>query len=203
MARWNWRFLVWTVVGIVLGSAALVHAADLLPGSGTWSLGLRAGYGSSLDNRDIEMASAHFHIGYALFKGQPWIIPNGVFEIGIEPFGSALTSVGDRKGADGSTEYGLALPILTYYFNLGNSLSPYIMGGLGVMYKDLRGYNLGGKFTFMETAGLGLAYFLNQNIAISAEWRFRHMSNASIYKENAGLNSSIFLAGFSYYLPNY
>lgn len=201
MARWSRRVWGWMVVGFVCWTVSPADAEDLLPKPGAWSSGLRTGYTFSLDNKGVEMVPVHVHIGYTLFKGKPWLIPEGSFEVGIEPFASVITSL-KKESAKGDNEFGIVLPALTYYFNLGSGFSPYITGGLGVMYKDLRGYNLGGKFTFMETAGLGLAYFMNESIALSAEWRYRHMSNASIYEENAGLNSGIFLAGFSYYLPN-
>ena len=201
MARWSRWFRGWMVASCVLGLLSSVQAEDFFPKQGTWSSGIRSGYTLSLDNKGVEMVPVHVHIGYTLFKGKPWLLPEGSFEIGTEPFVSVITSL-KRKSAKGSNEFGLALPILTYYFNLESNLSPYVTAGLGVMYKDLRGYNLGGKFTFMETAGVGLSYFFNEQIALSGEWRYRHMSNASIYKENSGLNSSIFLAGLTYYLLN-
>jgi opacity protein-like surface antigen len=203
MARRRGWFLSWTVVGFVVSVMAPAWADDVLPKAGTWSTGLRAGYNFSIDNKDVEMVPVNLHIGYTFFKGHPWIFPEGSFEVAIEPFASVITKAENKKKtAHGSNEFGLGLPILTYHFNLGCGISPFVVGGLGVMYKDLRGLHLGGEFTFMETIGAGVSYFLNENVALSAEWRFRHMSNASIYKENAGLNSGIFLAGFSYYLPN-
>lgn len=201
MVRWSERFLGWMVVGFVMCIVSSVRADDVLPKAGTWSTGLRSGYTFSVDNKGVEMVPIHMHIGYTLFKGQPWLLPEGSFEIGIEPFASVITSI-KKKTASGSNEFGLALPVLTYNFNLGYGISPFVVGGLGVMYKDLRGLHMGGKFTFMETIGAGLSYFLNENVGLSVEWRFRHMSNAGIYDENVGLNSGIFLAGFSYYLPN-
>lgn len=203
MARRSGRFLSWMVVGFVAAIIAPVWADDVLPKAGTWSTGLRAGYNFSLDNKDVEMVPIHMHLGYTCFKGQPWIFPEGSFEIAIEPFASVITKAeNNAKTAHGTNEFGLVLPALTYNFNLGYGLSPFVIGGLGLMYKDLHGFHTGGHFTFMETVGAGLSYFVNENVALSAEWRFRHMSNASIYNENAGLNSGIFLAGFSYYFQN-
>lgn len=201
MARWSRRLCGWMAVSFGLCLVSSAHAEDFLPKEGTWSSGIRSGYTISLDNKGVKMVPVHVHIGYTLFKGKPWILPEGSFEIGTEPFASVITSL-KKNNAKGYNEFGLVLPALTYYFNLGGNLYPYVIGGLGLMYKDLRGYHLGGKFTFMETAGVGLSYFFNEQIALSAEWRYRHMSNASIYNENSGLNSSLFLAGFSYYLPN-
>jgi len=202
MSKWSWWFVGWAIAGVILWVFSPAHAEDLLPDPGTWSLGLKAGYGVSLDNKGVDMAPAYLHIGYTLFKGQWWLVPAGSLEIGAEPFGSAYVSL-KKKTAHGDGEAGLALPVFTYYFDLGLGISPYFVGGLGLMYKDLHGYNMGGPFTFMETVGGGLTYFLDKNIAVNAEFRFRHMSNAGIYNDNAGLNSGLFLAGVSYYLPNW
>ena len=46
-------------------------------------------------------------------------------------------------------------------------------------------------------------FFLQHNLALNVGWRFRHISNANLYHNNAGLESGIFLAGFSYFLPQH
>lgn len=104
-----------------------------------------------------------------------------------------------RSGAHGSIELGLGLPVFTYYFDTGTRFAPYIEGGLGLLYTDLRGYSLGGHFSFMENIGLGASYFLSENLALNAMWRYRHISNANLYEDNAGLDSGVVLAGFSYF----
>ena len=149
------------------------------------------------------MVPVHLRIGYTVFKGKKWIIPRGALEVGIEPFASVITEVANPSERSGSLELGGVLPVLTYYFDLGNGLYPYIEGGLGVLYTDLRGYNLGGHFSFMEAVGTGVTYFLNENLALNLGWRFRHISNAELYKDNAGLNSDIFLVGVSYFMPQH
>lgn len=93
------------------------------------------------------------------------------------------------------------LPVLSYHFDLGSRLSPYIEGGLGILYHDYQGYDLGDGFTFTEMAGAGLSYFLHDNVSLSLGYRFRHTSNASLYDENDGLNSHSLLAGVSFFLP--
>ncbi|MBM4257113.1 MAG: acyloxyacyl hydrolase [Deltaproteobacteria bacterium] len=193
--RWGLSCLV--ALGILCGSE-VVHAEDVLPKAGTWELGLRTGYIWGL-RKHAEMIPINLRIGYTVFKGQWGFIPAGAFEISAEPFASVIHSI--RPGKHGDIELGLGLPVFTYYFDTGTRLAPYIEGGLGLLYTDLRGYSLGGHFSFMENIGVGASYFFNKNLAFNAMWRYRHISNANLYDDNAGLDSGVILAGFSYFLP--
>ena len=92
MARWSRRLCGWMAVSFGLCLVSSAHAEDFLPKEGTWSSGIRSGYTISLDNKGVKMVPVHVHIGYTLFKGKPWILPEGSFEIGTEPFASVITS---------------------------------------------------------------------------------------------------------------
>ena len=200
------------LLGMLLLGASAVHAQQTGRGQGSWNVGLRSGY--SISEQNVDSVPLNFHIGYILFQGKPWLFPEGAFEIATEPFLSAV--VRDSNGRDGRTvtggmrgrkrnasiEAGLMLPVLSYHVDLGSRLSPYIEGGLGLLYHDYRGYDLGGGFSFTEMAGAGLSYVLDDNLSLSLGYRFRHTSNASLYDENDGLNSHIFLTGFSYFFPH-
>ena len=198
--KWRWQDLGWMIAALVLCGATPVRADDLLPQAGAWELGLRTGYSVGL-RKHAEMVPVNLRLGYTLFKGQKWFLPPGALEVGVEPFASVITSI--RPGTNGSLELGAGLPMITYYFDLGNHIYPYMEGGLGLLYTDLRGYRLGGHFSFTETVGVGATYFLQHNLALNVGWRFRHISNANLYHNNAGLESGIFLAGFSYFLPQH
>lgn len=200
MTKRGWRSLGWVVMVFLGCGGTQVYAADLLPQQGAWEVGLRTGYSVGL-RKHAEMVPVNLRLGYMLFKGKKWFFPSGALEVSTEPFASVITSIRPRNS--GSLELGLGLPVFTYYFDLGNHVYPYIEGGLGVLYTDLRGYSLGGHFSFLETAGVGVTYFLNNNLALNAGWRYRHISNANLYDDNAGLDSGIFLAGFSYFLPQH
>jgi hypothetical protein len=186
------------VAGVLLCGGIPASAEELLPQAGTWELGLRTGYIWGM-RKHAEMIPINLRVGYTVFKGQWWIVPAGAFEVSAEPFVSVIHSI--RPGTHGSIELGLGLPVFTYYFDTGTRLAPYIEGGLGLLYTDLRGYSLGGHFSFMENIGLGASYFLSRNLAFNAMWRYRHISNANLYDDNAGLDSSVILAGFTYFLP--
>ena len=196
----NWRRwgLSCMVAGVLLCGGTSASAEELLPKAGTWELGLRTGYIWGM-RKHAEMIPINLRVGYTVFKGQWWIVPAGAFEVSTEPFVSVIHSI--RPGTHGSIELGLGLPVFTYYFDTGTRFAPYIEGGLGLLYTDLRGYSLGGHFSFMENIGLGASYFLSENLAFNAMWRYRHISNANLYDDNAGLDSSVILAGFTYFLP--
>ena len=199
---------IWSMslaVGL-LGIWSTAVWADGLPNKGTWSFGMNSGYTISADSgsRKIDKVPVHLRIGYTAFTGSKWFIPKGSLEIATEPFGSIVTQKsqgGALERRKASFEVGLMLPVLTYHFDLGIPLYPYIEGGLGVMYHDFQGYDLGGGFNFAEMVGGGVKYFLDDNLAINLGYRFRHASNASLYDENRGLNTHTFTAGFSYLLP--
>ena len=189
-------------IGILTCGVTPVWAQDTVPTApreGSWNVGVRSGY--SLGQRSIDTVPINLHFGYILFKGAPWIFPEGAFEIATEPFLSPVTAESSLPGRRASIEAGLMLPVLTYHFDFGYRLSPYIEGGLGILYQDFQGYNLGGGLNFTEMAGAGLTYFLEDDLSINVGYRFRHSSNASLYDENRGLNAHSFLAGFSYFLP--
>jgi opacity protein-like surface antigen len=145
------------------------------------------------------MVPVSLRLGYILYSGKYKFLPRGALEVATEPFVSPITSV--EAGKNGSIEMGLALPMFTYHFDMGNHLVPYIEGGVGLLYTDLSGFRLGGHFQFLSQAGAGLSYFLTDNTALNLSWRFRHISNAGLYDDNVGFNSYIFQAGFSYFLP--
>lgn len=183
---------------LILTAGAPLYAEDFLPKAGTWETGIRTGYIWGL-RKHVEMIPVNLRAGYTVFKGKWWLLPAGAFEISAEPFASVIYSI--RTNTHGSVELGLGLPELTYYFDTGTRFAPYIEAGLGLLYTDLRGYHLGGHFSFTENAGLGAVYFLNDNLVFNASWRYRHISNAGLYSDNAGLDSGVILAGFSYFLP--
>jgi lipid A 3-O-deacylase len=177
------------------------YADDLLPRPGAWALGIRSGYSTS--SRKLDAVPVQIHVGYTLFNGEKWVFPSGALEIAVEPFVSAVTRVTRPDKRSGSVEAGLMLPVLTYYLDLGSPIYPYIEGGLGALYHDIKGYGLGGGFSFVETVGGGVSYFLDENLMLTVGYRFRHMSNAGIYDDNKAVNSNIVLAGFSYFFPSH
>ncbi len=65
-------------------------------------------------------------------------------------------------------------------------LSPYFEGGIGLIYSDLRGFNLGSRVLFTDNLGVGARWGNGWSLG----YRFRHISHAGIWADtNAGLNT--------------
>lgn len=87
---------------------------------------------------------------------------------------------------------------LRYDFATGTRWVPFIEAGAGVMATDIGTPDLSTAFQFNEKAGIGVAYYLSDRLAMRVEARFMHISNASIHSPNLGVNTLPLLVGVSY-----
>jgi lipid A 3-O-deacylase len=78
-------------------------------------------------------------------------------------------------------------------------LIPYLFAGGGVLYVDLGLKTMGSQLNFSYGGGTGIQYLLRDDLALSAEYRYHHISNASTAEPNEPLNSSKILFGISYF----
>ena len=76
-------------------------------------------------------------------------------------------------------------------------LLPYVFAGGGVLYVDLGLPTMGSRLNFSYGGGTGLQYLVRNDLAVSAEYRYHHISNASTAEPNEPLNSSKILFGIS------
>lgn len=90
-------------------------------------------------------------------------------------------------------------PLLRYNFVRGAPFVPFVEGGVGFNLTDIDEPDLGGVWQFSPQAGMGLEWFIKDNVAMTLKYRFLHISNASIEEPNRGVNSSAILAGVSVY----
>ncbi|MHB8121521.1 MAG: acyloxyacyl hydrolase [Desulfuromonadaceae bacterium] len=77
--------------------------------------------------------------------------------------------------------------------------APYVFAGGGPLFVDLGLPTMGTRLCFSYQAGTGLQYFLKKNMALTAEYRYHHISNAGTASPNEPLNSSKFLFGVSFF----
>ena len=71
----------------------------------------------------------------------------------------------------------------------GWRLTPFVGLGLGCSMGDKERNVFGGAFGFNLDAGAGLRCFVSPRMALVAEYRFQHISNANLSPHNLGINA--------------
>ena len=171
-------------------------------GYGKQSLGISGGYGLALpvggtdapELEDIEFVYVTPRWGVGItdpLGGSSWY--RGNFELLLE--GTFLYMLEPKSGIAG----GLA-PGVRYNFLTNTRFIPFFFAGVGFIALDADLARQSDGLNFILQSGLGLHYFMSQSTALTGEWRFHHVSNASIHDKNAGINSSLFMLGLTFFL---
>jgi len=118
----------------------------------------------------------------------------GVLEYKIEGIFGIVTNMGDR-GMEGLSPIGFR-----YNFTKGQGKwVPYSELMLGAVYLDVPRSVQGTRFNFIETATLGVQYFLTRNTTFNCQFRYFHISNAGMREPNQGENLGLIMVGLSHY----
>lgn len=90
-------------------------------------------------------------------------------------------------------------PLLRYNFATGSRWVPFLTGGAGLTATDIRDSDLSTTFQFNLQVGAGTRFFFRDNLALSLQYRFIHISNAGIKEPNSGVNNSTVLLGLTWF----
>jgi opacity protein-like surface antigen len=91
------------------------------------------------------------------------------------------------------------MPRLRYVFGSRAMVRPYVEGGGGGVWGPLAGTpEQASNVNFLLMAGLGISWFLSPHTAVSAGYRFYHISNGGLANPNSGLNYNYPFIGLSY-----
>jgi hypothetical protein len=186
--------LLLPLIGLLWACPSL-QAADEGPLSvrGTRHLGVNFGYGYSFSsNKDIRFAPVSPYFGYVFTDpvGTGWY--RGTGECIVEGDFNYVYK-GQKRHATGFTLLG-RYNLLSKH----ESWRPYVQAGFGMIGTNLSMRGFGSDFNFTSNIGAGMQYFWNACNAVNFEWRFKHISNADIDKDNDGLNMSILMLGYSH-----
>jgi lipid A 3-O-deacylase len=207
----SWFVVVWLAALVALPGfeSQTGHALAAQPGSydsafgfGKQSLGISGGYGLALpvggtDSPELEdiqfvYVTPRWGVGISDRLGdRSWY--RGNFELILE--GTFLYIFEPKSGRAG----GLA-PVFRYNFLTGTRIVPFLQAGAGVIALDADLERQADGLNFILQSGLGLHFFISQSTALTGEWRFHHISNAGIHNRNAGINSSLFMLGVTFFL---
>ncbi|MFO7985988.1 MAG: acyloxyacyl hydrolase [Desulfatiglandaceae bacterium] len=73
-------------------------------------------------------------------------------------------------------------------------MTPYIEGGIGIIYTDFQVEGQGSRINFNPRAGLGVEFPMGRETLFTA-LRWDHISNGGLNKDNQGIDSCIFMVG--------
>jgi opacity protein-like surface antigen len=176
---------------LLLGLPGLAQGADFDVSKFNQEVGLRFAYGKNMHGASVHLYSLLPRWGIFLLKpGQQ-----------LGPFGLSFLIEGVVSVAD-AEDTGFELGF-TPMFKLSCLLFPgvlaYVEGGAGIISESINTPAIAHTFNFTPQVGLGFDIALTQQLAFTAAYRFRHSSNAGIYKENQAFNVNFFQTGLAYY----
>jgi len=165
------------------------------PGTQSISFEVGAGPGVTIfggrDCHDLALASISY--GYMLgpVKGADhWY--RGNWEVRGEVFG------GGQFSPEPDWLVGLT-PHLRYNFATGTRWVPFFDTGAGVSATSIGAPDLSRTFQFNLQAGTGVRWFLRNNVALSLEVRYLHVSCAGMNTPNQGLNNVNGMVGVTWF----
>ncbi|HEV2394594.1 MAG TPA: acyloxyacyl hydrolase [Verrucomicrobiae bacterium] len=180
------------------------------PGPSIWPEGIGNGFDPAVQTLGISAAggagiaafgSAQAHdlaflslsyghmIGRIMGKGA-WY--RGNWELRLEAFGGAQFS------PDSNWLFGLT-PHLRYNFATGTRFVPFLDGGAGLTATGIGPPDLSNTFEFNLQGGVGVHWFVGDEMALTLEGRYLHLSCAGLSQPNQGLNTVLGLVGVTFF----
>jgi opacity protein-like surface antigen len=131
-------------------------------------------------------------LGYMLsdVKGDGWW--RGNYELAGEGFGSAVL-----HGPGGYIAGGTIWLRHNFVPRRAWALVPYFQAGAGAVSTDIERELVGEQFNFNLDLGLGVRYFVSSHWSVSLEYRYQHISNANLGRNNIGINAQGPILGVS------
>jgi hypothetical protein len=166
-------------------------------GAGVQSVSLGAGAGCGVkafggrDSHDLALSSLSCGYMWGPVRGEGhWY--RGNWELRGEVISGAQFSP--------TAEWLVGLtPHLRYNFTTGTRWVPYFDAGAGVTATSIGPPDLSHTFEFNLQAAVGVRWFIRDNLALSIEARYLHMSCAGLSTPNLGLNNVNGMVGVSWF----
>ena len=207
---------IWSTTGLAQSQPSLGNSSSLAEtnleasNSSIWQDGIGEGFKAGIQSASIEIGAGYglkifgsrqhhdlaltsLYYGYMLspVEGEGhWY--KGNWEFRGELFGGAQFSP-TRDWLVGVT------PHLRYNFATGTRWVPFADLGTGVSATSIGPPDLAHYFEFNLQAAGGVRLFIRDNVALSIELRYMHMSCAGINRPNQGLNNGNLMAGVSWF----
>ena len=143
------------------------------------------------DRHDLELNSLSYGYMLGAVEGDGhWY--RGNWELRGELFGGAQFS------PSGNWVVGLT-PHLRYNFATGTRWIPFLDLGAGISATGIGAPDLSGTFEFNLQASTGVRWFIRDNLALTFEAGYLHLSDAGLSRPNQGVNSIKGMIGVSWF----
>lgn len=195
---------------VATNSTTQIESEAVQPKSTIWESGTGEGFLSSVQTFSVEAGvapgvaifgshEAHDLALLSLVYGHMWGQVKGKdhwyrgnWEARLEFFGGAQYSP--------TTDSVIGLtPHLRYNFATGTRWIPFFDAGAGVTATTIGPPDLSGTFEFNLQATIGTHWFIRDNLAVTGEVRYLHMSCAGTHKPNQGANSFPLMIGLTWF----
>jgi opacity protein-like surface antigen len=186
--------VVATLLALML--AAAPARADDDPLYREWGFRVSGGYSPS---NHVQYYALQPYVGFRLWHAaDDWFEAHDIAARWIvEPW---VALVHDDKGPFKTTSFEIGVsPLFARLTFFKDALfRPYVEAGLGILYTDLRGQDLGTRVQFSSQGGAGLEYMLRPDLSLTLSGRFRHISNAGMGSSNPGFNTLYGMLGVTF-----
>ena len=183
--------LLAVILALVLGLPVMAVGAEFDLGKFNQEAGLNFAYGKNTKKATVRLYSLLPHWGIFLVRPGQKLGP-----VGLSFVVEGIVSVADAEQT--GFELGFT-PMLKASILLFPGVLAFVEGGAGMITESIDSPALAHAFNFTPQAGGGFDIALNPQLALQVAYRFRHSSNAGLYKENPAFNVNFFQAGLNYY----
>jgi opacity protein-like surface antigen len=192
MGRGMWgKGLMVMVLAVLVLLPGRVKAAEFDVSKFDKEVGLRFAYGKNTKKASVHLYSLLPRWGmFLVAPGKQW----GPFGASFVVEGIVSVASADEVGF----EVGIT-PMAKFSCLLFPSVMAYVEGGAGLISESIDSPAIAHAFNFTPQVGAGFDIALTPQLALSVAYRFRHSSNAGIYKENQAFNVNFFQGGLNYY----
>jgi len=90
-------------------------------------------------------------------------------------------------------------PHLRYNLATGTRWVPFVDAGAGATATGIGRPDLSGTYEFNLQATAGTHYFLRENLALTGDVRFMHLSCAGMHSPNLGANTTVVMLGLTWF----
>ena len=146
----------------------------------------------------IQYYAIHGDLGFRLWeRADRWFADRDMTARWIiEPWAAF---VNDQHGIHKTASFEIGVSPLFAKLTFGDArLRPFLEGGEGLLYTDLRKQRYGTRVQFSSQIGAGVEYEIRPGLAFSFAARLRHMSNAGLASSNPGVNTLFGLIGLTF-----